>query len=112
MNDHELDPVVDFLINRKSGHCGYFASALTLLLRSLGIPARMVNGFKGGDWNDIAQVLNVRQKHAHSWVEALVRPAPNERPIWVTLDPTPAAERNEAVASVGGFATKFRLFTD
>ena len=70
MVDPTLDPVVDFLVNRKAGHCEYFASALTLLLRSVGIPARMVNGFKGGDWNDLAQVLYVRQKHAHSWVEA------------------------------------------
>ena len=96
----------------RSGHCGYFASALTLLLRSIGIPARMVNGFKGGDWNEIAQVLNVRQKHAHSWVEVYVRPGPDQNPVWVTLDPTPAGERNEAVASVGGFPRNFRLVTD
>ncbi len=112
MVDPEQDPVIDFLVNRRSGHCGYFASALTLLLRSVGLPARMVNGFKGGDWNEIAQVLNVRQKHAHSWVEVYVRPGPDEDPVWVTLDPTPAGERNEAVAKVGGFATNFRLVTD
>ncbi len=112
MVDPKLDPVIDFLANRRSGHCGYFASALTLLLRSIGLPARMVNGFKGGDWNDIAAVLNVRQKHAHSWVEVFVRPGPDQSPVWVTLDPTPAGERNEAVASVGGFASNFRLVTD
>jgi hypothetical protein len=104
--------VLDFLVNRRSGHCGYFASALTLLLRSIDIPSRMVNGFKGGDWNELAQVASVRQKHAHSWVEVLIRPQPDRDPIWMTLDPTPAAERNEAVAGVGGFATKFRLITD
>jgi hypothetical protein len=112
MVDRDLDPVLDFLINRKEGHCGYFASALVLLLRSIGLPARMVGGFKGGDWNDIAKVLSVRQKHAHSWVEVYVSPGPDEDPVWVTLDPTPAAERNQAVASVGGFATRFRLITD
>jgi transglutaminase-like putative cysteine protease len=110
--DPQQDPIVDFLVNRRAGHCGYFASALTLMLRSIGLPARMVNGFKGGDWNDIAHVLNVRQKHAHSWVEVYVRPAPGESPLWVTLDPTPPAERNEAIAGVGGIATKFRLVTD
>ncbi len=72
----------------------------------------MVNGFKGGDWNEIAQVLSVRQKHAHSWVEVYVSPGPGQHPIWVSLDPTPAGERNEAVASVGGFASNFRLITD
>ena len=67
---HKLDPVEDFLVNRKSGHCEYFASALALLLRSVDIRSRIVNGFKGGDWNDLTETLNVRQKHAHSWVEA------------------------------------------
>jgi transglutaminase-like putative cysteine protease len=110
--DREIDPVLDFLVNRKEGHCGYFASALALLLRSIGLPARMVGGFKGGDWNDIAHVLSVRQKHAHSWVEVYVSPGPGQDPVWVTLDPTPATERNDAVASVGGFATNFRLITD
>jgi transglutaminase-like putative cysteine protease len=112
MVDRDMDPVLDFLINRKEGHCGYFASALALLLRSVGLPARMVGGFKGGDWNDIAHVLSVRQKHAHSWVEVYVSPGPDEEPAWYTLDPTPATERNEAVASVGGFVTNFRLITD
>jgi transglutaminase-like putative cysteine protease len=110
--DSQIDPVLDFLVNTRTGHCAYFASALTLLLRSVGLPARMVNGFKGGDWNEFAQVLNVRQKHAHSWVEVLVPPAPGKDHDWVTLDPTPATERNEAVASVGGFAANFRQFTD
>jgi hypothetical protein len=110
--DPNLDPVLDFLVNRKVGHCAYFASALTLMLRSIGIPARMVNGFKGGDWNDLAQVLSVRQKHAHSWVEALIQADPEQDPVWITLDPTPGAGRNEAVASVGGFVSNFRQITD
>ena len=97
-----VDPVLDFLQTRKSGHCEYFASALALLLRSVDIPSRVVNGFKGGDWNDLASVIYVRQKHAHSWVEAL-RPVKDARhPEWFTLDPTPAAEREESVALVGG----------
>ncbi|WP_406700352.1 DUF3488 and transglutaminase-like domain-containing protein [Singulisphaera sp. Ch08] len=110
--DRKIDPVLDFLINRQEGHCEYYASALALLLRSVDIPARLVNGFKGGDWNDLAQVLNVRQKHAHSWVEAyLESPAPSP-PNWLTLDPTPANERRESVNRVGGFSSNFRQFTD
>ena len=70
VDDRKLDPVEDFLVNRKEGHCEYFASALALLLRSVDIRSRMVNGFKGGDWNELTGTLNVRQKHAHSWVEA------------------------------------------
>ena len=78
--DPQLDPVEDFLVKRKKGHCEYFASALALLLRSIDIPARMVNGFKGGDWNNLTQSMNVRQKHAHSWVEAYVGRDPSGRP--------------------------------
>ena len=91
--DRKLDPVEDFLVNRKAGHCEYFASALALLLRSVGIRSRVVNGFKGGDWNDLTKDLNVRQKHAHSWVEAYVghSKSPDTLPLWVTLDPTPIA---------------------
>ena len=70
----------DFLVNRKKGHCEYFASALALLLRSIDIPARIVNGFKGGDWNELTQSMNVRQKHAHSWVEAYVGQDPQRQP--------------------------------
>src|SRR5689334_11720476 len=110
--DPNLDPVEDFLVNRKEGHCEYFASALALLLRSIDIPTRMVNGFKGGDWNGIAQILSVRQKHAHSWVEAYLGERPDDSPIWLTLDPTPAMERRISVARVGGFTSNFRPITD
>jgi hypothetical protein len=61
---------------------------------------------------EYADVLNVRQTNAHSWVEVLVAPGPDLATIWVTLDPTPGAERNEAIASVGGFAENFRQVTD
>lgn len=110
--DPTLDPVLDFLENRREGHCEYFASALTLLLRAQGIPARMVNGFKGGDWNELFGVMTVRQKHAHSWVEALVGRDASDRPIWLTLDPTPARQREQVVAQVGGVSARFRTVTD
>jgi protein-glutamine gamma-glutamyltransferase len=112
--DSKLDPVEDFLVNRKSGHCEYFASALALLLRSVGIRSRIVNGFKGGDWNEFTKALNVRQKHAHSWVEAYagISMNVNKYPIWITLDPTPVAERKKSIAQVGGLAGNFRPLTD
>ena len=100
--DADLDPVEDFLVNRKEGHCEYFASALALLLRSIDIPARMINGFKGGDQNHLSGIWTVRQRHAHSWVEALVgREQTSERhavPLWLTLDPTPGTERAATLA--------------
>ncbi|WP_246196458.1 DUF3488 and transglutaminase-like domain-containing protein [Aquisphaera giovannonii] len=113
VTDPKLDPVVDFLTNRHEGHCEYFASALTLLLRSVGIPARMVNGFKGGDWNEITQMMSVRQKHAHSWVEALVEQGKGTAaPGWITLDPTPGIERDQSVAQVGSIPSRLRSITD
>jgi transglutaminase-like putative cysteine protease len=110
--DPALDPIADFVLNRKRGHCEYFASALTMLLRTTGIPARMVNGFKGGDWNELVRVISVRQKHAHSWVEALVGRAEDGSPIWLTLDASPPAERDETVARVGGFWGTLRWLKD
>ncbi|MGC8643243.1 MAG: transglutaminase TgpA family protein [Isosphaeraceae bacterium] len=110
--DPTIDPVEDFLINRKKGHCEYFSSALCLLLRSIGIPARVVNGFKGGDWNQLTRSMNVRQKHAHSWVEAYVGREANGAAHWVTLDPTPGISRDESVAQVGGLAALLRPITD
>ena len=112
--DPSLDPAVDFILNRKQGHCEYFATALTLLARSVGLPARMVNGFKGGDYNAMSGLTTVRQKHAHSWVEVLVdRDPSNEfKAFWITFDPTPADQRNASVAQVGGMAGNFREITD
>ncbi len=110
--DRDIDPVLDFLVNRKEGHCEYFASGLTLMLRSQGIPARLVNGFKGGDWNPLVRVITVRQKHAHSWVEALVGRNDNGDPVWLTLDPTPAQERDEVVAQVSHLPASLRTLAD
>jgi transglutaminase-like putative cysteine protease len=115
VTDPNIDPIEDFLSNRKQGHCAYFASALTLLLRSIGIPARMVNGFKGGDWNELASVVSVRQKHAHTWVEAYIGPSKidsNTLPHWLALDPTPSREREEVVARVGGVPPNVRQLND
>jgi hypothetical protein len=77
----------------------------------------MVNGFKGGDWNDLSGLLTVREKHAHSWVEALVdeqitTQEARRSPVWLTLDPTPALAREETVEKVGGIPPRFRMFSD
>ncbi len=100
--DPALDPVEDFIANNPQGHCEYFASALALMLRSQGIPSRVVVGFKGGDYNQVGAFYQVRQLHAHAWVEAYLEPdeiPPDMQPPegsaaggWLTLDPTPAAE--------------------
>lgn len=83
--DTSLDPVEDFLFNHKTGHCQYFATASVLMLQSVGIPARVVNGFKGFEINQVSGETEVRQKHAHVWVEY------RENGHWHTFDPTPGS---------------------
>lgn len=83
-----VDPVEDFLFERRRGHCEYFASAMAILLRTLGIPARVATGFSGGEWNEFGQFYVVRQRHAHAWVEAYI---PSVRD-WVAFDPTPLGQ--------------------
>jgi transglutaminase-like putative cysteine protease len=87
------DPLADFLFNIKAGHCEYFATAMTVLLRTHGIAARVVNGFLPGEYNETAGAYTVRQSDAHSWVEVYF---PETR-AWVTFDPTPSAGRVEPV---------------
>ena len=80
------DPVANFLFERKRGHCEYFASAMAIMLRTLGIPSRVVNGFRTGEFNDLTSQYLVRASNAHSWVEAYF---PGYG--WISFDPTPAA---------------------
>ena len=67
--DLKIDPNEDFVANFKSGHCVAFASAMTLMLRSQGIPARLVVGFHGGDYSTLHKSYVVRGNDAHAWVE-------------------------------------------
>lgn len=110
----DVDPVEDFVGNHRTGHCEYFASALTLMLRSQGIPARMVVGYRGGEYNYVGNYFLVRQKHAHAWVEAYLKP--DEIPDgsmdvsemhpgggWLRLDPTPGRENAMQIVRPGVF---------
>jgi hypothetical protein len=80
------DPLAYFLFERKQGHCEYFASAMAVMLRTLRIPSRVVNGFRTGEFNDVTSQYLVRASNAHSWVEAYF-----PRYGWISFDPTPAA---------------------
>jgi hypothetical protein len=81
----ETDPLAHFLFERKKGHCEYFASSMAIMLRTIGIPSRVVNGFRGGEYNDLNQTYIIRGRDAHSWVEAFF-----PEYGWVTFDPTPS----------------------
>ncbi len=80
-------PLAHFLFTRRAGHCEYFASAMTVMLRSLGVPARYVNGFLPGEYNDIGEDYIVRGSDAHSWVEVYFPEFG-----WMTFDPTPPSD--------------------
>ena len=82
-----------FLFDRRAGHCEYFSTAMVVLLRTQGIHAREVNGFRGGQWNNFGEFLAVTQNEAHSWVEVWF---PEQG--WVPFDPTPAASGAGEVA--------------
>jgi protein-glutamine gamma-glutamyltransferase len=106
-NIDAMDPIEDFLIEHKAGHCEYFATALTLMLRHVDIPARMVVGFKCDEWHEAEQCYQVRQLHAHTWVQAYLEyeQLPKDavhgenywqwkknKGGWLRLDPTPARD--------------------
>jgi len=78
------DPIANFLFERKQGHCEYFASSMAVMLRTLGIPSRVVNGFRSDEFNDLTGNYVIRAKDAHAWVEAYF---PGYG--WHTFDPTP-----------------------
>lgn len=84
--DAGLDPLDDFLFSRKTGNCEYFAASMAILLRAAGIPARVVNGFQRGEWNELGRYFAVRQRDAHSWVEVFFPTVG-----WLTADPSPRA---------------------
>jgi len=78
------DPLAFFLFHRKKGHCEYFASAMAVMLRVLGIPSRMATGFQSGVYNPISGSQLIRTSDAHAWVEAWL-----PRRGWTNFDPTP-----------------------
>jgi len=99
------DPIANFLFERKEGHCEYFASAMAVMLRMVGIPSRLVNGFRGGEFNDLTDSYIIRARDAHSWVEAYF---PGYG--WATFDPTPAASAPPAYSRIGLYVDAMREF--
>jgi len=98
------DPLAHFLFETRAGHCEYFASAMAIMLRTLDIPSREVNGFLPGEFNDVAGDYIVRASDAHSWVEAYF---PGSG--WVTFDPTPPSA-GEAMGLLSRMALYFDWF--
>ncbi|HWF59853.1 MAG TPA: DUF3488 and transglutaminase-like domain-containing protein [Nitrospira sp.] len=88
-------PLEEFLFTRKTGYCEHYATAMVMMLRTIGIPARLVTGFLATEWNEYGNYYVVRQQDAHAWVEVHL---PHSG--WITMDPTPPS-----IESVGsGFS--------
>jgi hypothetical protein len=79
----DLDSVDDFIFNTKRGFFGQYASAFVTMMRAAGVPARVVTGYLGGEWNPIGQYFLIKQSDAHAWAEIWV-----DKQGWVRVDPT------------------------
>lgn len=84
---HGKDPILAFLLEHKTGYCEYFASAMALLLKSLGVETRIVLGYCGREYNEIGDYYVIRNMDAHTWVEVYI-----PRMGWVSFDPTPLSD--------------------
>jgi hypothetical protein len=78
-------PIDEFLFTRKTGYCEHYATAMVVMLRSIGIPSRLVTGFLATEWNEFGNYYTVRQRDAHAWVEVYY-----PQSGWITMDPTPS----------------------
>ena len=103
-------PLDEFLFIRKTGYCEHYATAMVMMLRTIGIPARLVTGFLATEWNEFGGYFTVRQRDAHAWVEVYF-----PQSGWITMDPTPsvsAAVGTSRWESIRRFGESFRLQWD
>jgi transglutaminase-like putative cysteine protease len=77
------DAIDDFLFRTRVGFCGHYASAFVVLMRAAGVPARVVTGYLGGEWDPYGGYYLVRQSDAHAWAEVWL---PSRG--WTRVDPT------------------------
>ncbi|MGR9105397.1 MAG: transglutaminase TgpA family protein [Gammaproteobacteria bacterium] len=92
------DPIESFLFGARRGFCEHFASAFVYLLRAAGVPARIVTGYQGGEFNTLGGFLEVRQSDAHAWAEVWLAGRG-----WVRVDPTAAVAPQRIEAGIDAF---------
>jgi protein-glutamine gamma-glutamyltransferase len=90
----KTDVVDYFLFEQQRGYCEHFASALVIMLRTQGIPARMIFGYQPGEYDPVSGYYSVKQSDAHAWVEVYI-PGYN----WYAVDPTPGTDGSTFSAS-------------
>jgi protein-glutamine gamma-glutamyltransferase len=98
-------PLEDFLLHSREGYCEHFATAAAVLLRGVGVPTRLVSGFLQGEWNSLGRYFMVRQRDAHTWIEAYL---PEKG--WVPFDPTPPAEAQALVPAIASLYRYYDFF--
>ena len=108
----DLDSIDDFLFNTKRGFCGHFASAFVTLMRAAGVPARVVTGYQGGEWNPIGGYYIVRQSDAHAWAEVWI-----DGRGWQRVDPTAVVAPERLLRAASELAANdeqagFRMFAN
>ncbi len=123
-------PLASFLFRYRAGHCEYFASALAVMGRLLGIPTRVVNGFAGGEYNPVSGEYVLRGRDAHSWVQAYFPSRPAAAPraaagpaalgaaletpagggVWVRFDATPTSTLGSSWSRLSQYADALSSF--
>lgn len=96
------DPLSHFLFTSKTGYCEHFASAMAVMLRTVGVPSRVATGFLSGYFNDVSGMYVIRASDAHAWVEAWI-----EGRGWITFDPTPPSAPHNAA-----FGDRINMYFD
>lgn len=94
LGQHAVD---DFLFSTRAGFCEHYASAFVVLMRALGVPARVVTGYQGGEINTVDGFMTVRQSDAHAWAEVWLR-----NRGWTRVDPTAAVAPERVEQNLGG----------
>ncbi len=92
------DALREFAVETKKGHCEFFATSAAMMLRAWGVPSRVVLGFRGGTFNSLLEMLEVRTDDAHAWTEYW-----HPEYGWIPLDPTPST--NDGGGGEGFFST-------
>ncbi|NRA43299.1 MAG: transglutaminase domain-containing protein, partial [Pseudomonadales bacterium] len=89
-----VNSVDEFLFTTKTGYCEHFSQAFTVLMRAANIPARVVAGYQGGEFNPFENYLMVREKDAHAWVEVWI-----DSQGWLRVDPTAVIPQSRVLES-------------
>ncbi|QNN22129.1 DUF3488 domain-containing transglutaminase family protein [Planctomycetales bacterium ZRK34] len=97
------DPIMAFIFDSQRGHCEFFASAMTAMLRSVGIRSRVVTGFRATEFNGVGGYYVVREMNAHAWVEVY-----EDGAGWQEYDPSPPSAVENLQKPAGGLVALVR----